>query len=427
MKPRTPIGVALTILLLGAAWSFAQEEHDTSATASDEPARRLIRQLGSDEYAARESAMRGLLESDVSVIPLLVKATDDSELEITWRVLSTLRMMAVSGDDLDKQDLAVAALEELCASANPAVAADARMFVRGSHTRHERAVIRLRQLGATVSHGDGKPTHVALGPNWQGGRHSLVHLARLDDLEELNMERAPIGDEQLADVRGLTHLQRLYLGGTAIRGAGLVHLVGMKNLGFVSLKSQQFASGTLQSLAGAEFIEHLGLDETNTADADLVHLEGLSNLKTLWLNKTAITDAGLGHLGKLPSLNKLILTGTNVGGAGLADLKQIDSLRFLSLQGVKISDGGAQYLAEVKQLETLGLDDTQIGDPGLARLKELANLKTLWLTNTRVTDAGIEHLVEMKKLEQVYIRGTGITDKGIERLKKELPMCAVFQ
>jgi len=57
--------------------------------------------------------------------------------------------------------------------------------------------------------------------------------------------------------------------------------------------------------------EHLGnaisvfLDGTQITDADLIHLKGLTELEGLYLHGTQITDAGLVHLRDLPRLEVL--------------------------------------------------------------------------------------------------------------------------
>ena len=63
----------------------------------------------------------------------------------------------------------------------------------------------------------------------------------------------------------------VYLSGTAVTDAELVHLKGLS-------------------------INSLNLDSTKVTDAGLVHLKGLTNLTSLGLGRTQVTDAGLVHL-----------------------------------------------------------------------------------------------------------------------------------
>ena len=101
------------------------------------------------------------------------------------------------------------------------------------------------------------------------------------EVVEVHLNRKPIGwkrgqtphpkisDAGLADIKGLTKLKVLNLGGTNITDAGLVHLVGLTKL------------------------ETLNLGGTQISDAGLVHLKGLTNLEKLDLAGAKVTSAGV--------------------------------------------------------------------------------------------------------------------------------------
>jgi hypothetical protein len=78
-----------------------------------------------------------------------------------------------------------------------------------------------------------------------------------------------VGDAELARVRSLPKLKRLFLAGTQITDAGLASVSGLSQL------------------------KDLSLSNTAITDAGLEHLTGLHNLKKLDLNNTPVTDRGI--------------------------------------------------------------------------------------------------------------------------------------
>ena len=85
---------------------------------------------------------------------------------------------------------------------------------------------------------------------------------------------------------------------------------------------QPGTDGGLVHLKGLPHVETLYLHDTQVTDAGLAHLKGLSQLRFLWLDGTQVTDAGLAHLKGLPQLRFLWLDGTQVTDAGVAKLEQ---------------------------------------------------------------------------------------------------------
>jgi hypothetical protein len=78
----------------------------------------------------------------------------------------------------------------------------------------------------------------------------------------------------------------------------------------------------LRELVVADRIRGLYIPGTAVTDAGLVHLRGLTQLHHLNLDKTAVTDAGLAHLKGLTGLKTLSLVGAKVTDAGVNDLRQ---------------------------------------------------------------------------------------------------------
>ena len=90
----------------------------------------------------------------------------------------------------------------------------------------------------------------------------------------VTLSKPNITDAQMAHLKGMTELKKLYLGGSKITDAGLENLKGLTKL------------------------EILGIGNTKVTDAGLVHLRGLYNLKLLSLSRTKVTDEGVKELQK---------------------------------------------------------------------------------------------------------------------------------
>ena len=117
------------------------------------------------------------------------------------------------------------------------------------------------------------------------------------EVVRVNLFGTKITDAGMADLKGLTNLQKLDLAiCRKITDAGLVHLVGLTNL------------------------QSLYLRRTKITDAGLKDVVKLQQLTHLWLYNTQITDEGLKELVKLQKLRNLVLIDTKTTKAGAPEL-----------------------------------------------------------------------------------------------------------
>ena len=86
--------------------------------------------------------------------------------------------------------------------------------------------------------------------------------------------------------------QGLFLSGTQVTDAGVVHLQGLTQLQRLSLGEAQVTDAGLVHLRGLTQLQDLSLYLTQVTDAGLVHLKGLTQLQDLYLKGTQVTDAG---------------------------------------------------------------------------------------------------------------------------------------
>jgi Leucine-rich repeat (LRR) protein len=114
----------------------------------------------------------------------------------------------------------------------------------------------------------------------------------------------------------------------------------------VNFATTQAADDVLANLKGLSALQKLTLNGTKITDAGLEQLKGLTGLQKLYLVDTKVTDAGLEHLKGMTSLQILSLVGTQVTDAGLEHLKGLTNLQMVFLYGTKVSDAGAKALQE---------------------------------------------------------------------------------
>jgi hypothetical protein len=148
----------------------------------------------------------------------------------------------------------------------------------------------------------------------------MAAVANLKSLREATFNGCAITDNELAQLKGLTSLERLNLAKTQVTDAGLAQLKAL-----TALKA-------------------LGLSDTQITDAGLAQLQGLTKLQQLGLARTQVTDSGLGQLRNLMALEWLDLGNTKITDVGLAQLKGLIVLQELFLYNTQITDAGAAHL-----------------------------------------------------------------------------------
>ena len=132
-----------------------------------------------------------------------------------------------------------------------------------------------------------------------GGKVEVDESSPGKPVVKVNLRNKPIKDADLEQLKGLTKLQELRLGGTKITNRGLEHLKELTEL------------------------RTLILDRTEVSDDGLKHLQGLTNLRWLNVCETPVTDAGVKHLKPLTKLEyvDLAVRGDRISDAAIEDLR----------------------------------------------------------------------------------------------------------
>jgi Leucine-rich repeat (LRR) protein len=260
-------------------------------------------------------------------------------------------------------------------------------------TPEEKALNMVRAHNGTVLRDEKLPGQPVVGVIFEFGRNHNIPNVGFDPALAAQARKA--WEQEFSDLRGLTALRHLDLGGVPVTDANL------------------------EAIKDLEQLQHLDLYlKEGFTDAGFKHIGAMKNLVSLNIGATRITDAGLKHLKGLVNLEDLGLLGTHVTDAGVVDLlKELKALRKLTLGETKITDATLKQVGELKDLEELRIDSTPVTDAGMKYLKELKGLKSLNIHRTKVGDAGIKELGQMQSLEEMVLGDVAITDAGLEALK----------
>jgi internalin A len=172
----------------------------------------------------------------------------------------------------------------------------------------------------------------------------LAHLARLTQLEELELSNNAITDAGLSHLAKLTSLRKLIVIGASITGSGLAHLASAKQLQEINAGASDINDTGLEYVAMLSGLRKLNLSATRVTDAGLPCLKDLKNLRELDLGATMVTDAGLAQLAGLSELQELDLSSDEITDAGLVHLQQLSRLRKLIVVQTKVGDQGVTAL-----------------------------------------------------------------------------------
>ena len=245
-------------------------------------------------------------------------------------------------------------------------------------------------------------TSLSLGGSRQLTDDGLLHLARMPQLERLDISEYPGG--RLTD-RGLDVLQHL----PNLRRFGMAWQRGITDKGVANLRY-------------CDRVEEVGLMGSPTGDGAIEALAGKVHLRRLNTGRL-VTDAGLLLLHALPRLKhwhgvppaeitddsekpaELLIDGpfTNKGMAGLEGLDGVGGLDlFWHVSG--ITSDGFSSLTRLPNLMMLAVDGRLSDDTALRHIAEIPRLRRLRAQESVATDAGFEALGRSATLEGFWGR-----------------------
>jgi hypothetical protein len=261
---------------------------------------------------------------------------------------------------------------------------------------------------------------------WQSGitDHGVANLRFCDRLEEVNLMGSPTGDGAIEALQGKAKLRR-FSTGRLVTDAGipLLHnfplLKAADGEGARLLIDGPFTNAGLAALAGLHGIFDLDLFwhvDHITTDG-FAHLLHLPNLASLGCDGELSDDVAMGHIAAMPRLKKLRIqesVATEAGFVTLARSKSIESIWGRVCQNF----GSRAFIAfsEMPSLRSLGIGCRNVDNAALATLAEFPALRELTPIDFR--DDGFRHIGRCRNLERLtcmYCRESG--DPATEHIK----------
>jgi len=234
-------------------------------------------------------------------------------------------------------------------------------------------------------------TTLNLGGSRELTDDGLLHLARMPQLERLDLNEYPGG--RLTD-RGLEVLRHL----PNLRKFAMTWQAGITDAGVANLRF-------------CDRLQEVDLMGSPTGDGAIAALQGKPNLQRFATGRL-VTDASIPLLHNFPLLKnagteaaRLLLDGpfTNDGLAALAGLEGVFDLD-LFWHVDRITPDGFAHLARLPNLAALGCDGNLSGDPAMRHIAALSRLKRLRIQESVATDDGFTALAASPTIEGIWGR-----------------------
>ena len=282
---------------------------------------------------------------------------------------------------------------------------------------------------------------------------SLLHLARMPQLEHLVLSEYPGGkltDRGLEVLRHLPNLRRFEMTWQAgITDAGAANLRHCDQLESVDLmgsptgdgaiealqgkpKLRSFATGRLVTDAGLPLLQNFPLLKkwggekgarllidgpfTNVGLAGLAGLEGVADLDLFW-HITAITSEAFANLAQMPNLQSLGCDGNLSDDTAMRHIAAIPRLRRLRAQESVATDAGFVALAHSKTLEGFwGRECPNFGSRGFVGFAKMPSLRSLGVGLKNVDDTALSTLPDFPALRE--LTPIGLQDDAFRHVGK---------
>lgn len=172
----------------------------------------------------------------------------------------------------------------------------------------------------------------------------LVEQVRRGEAAEIVVADEPIGDEALAllgDLPGLKHLAIENFHGTP---AGLKSIARLPNLERLQLRGGDLGDEAMAVIAGCAKLRNLNLPAAGFSDEGLASLQSLPHLVLFRFHATNVTDEGLMRIAEMKNLRFLHLIGVPVTDQGLAHLESMTQLESFYIDDASVTDEGLEQL-----------------------------------------------------------------------------------
>jgi hypothetical protein len=304
----------------------------------------------------------------------------------------------------------------------------------------------------------GHVTALHLGGSRAVTDEGLRHLARMPQLEVLDLSGCQVTDRGLEVLRQLPRLRRFQLCWRDVTDAGIAALEGCEALETVDLMGTHTGDGAIRALAGKAHLRRfksgrqvtdagmallheipafkawqggeltyslmdseagptqLTLDGpfTDAGVAALAGLDGLFALSFFW-HTPALTPTGLAALAGLLNLGLLGCEGQLCDDTAMRHISRLPRLRMLQAQGTVATDEGFRALSASRSLEFLwGRDCPNLTGPGFVALSSMPALKGLGVSCSQVDEESLASLARFPALRELM--PMDVTDDGFRHV-----------
>lgn len=177
--------------------------------------------------------------------------------------------------------------------------------------------------------------------------HELEQLAGWRSLRKLTILNAKLSNEALSALAKLETVEEVQLENCGLTDEDLVHLRPASKLTSLGLARNEIAGAALSPLAKLQ-LKSLGLEFNNISDATLDRLLTLTTIESLRLsNCQGVTNQGLqsGTLQEMTHLKSLNLRGLKaVNDESISSLVKMSYLRHINIRQTKISQEGVEKM-----------------------------------------------------------------------------------
>ena len=245
-------------------------------------------------------------------------------------------------------------------------------------------------------------TRLSLGGSRGMSDDGMQYLARMPQLESLNLSEYPGGkltDRGLEVLRHLPNLKRFEMcWQKGITDKGAANLKYCDKIERVNLMGSPTGDGVIEALRGKPSLRHFDTGRLVT-DAGLPMLHDFPLFKT-WHGEH---PERFERVEDCPT--KLLVDGpfTDLGLAGLAGLEGVFDFD-LFWHVTNITDDGFTYLTAMPNLASLGCDGRLATDISLRHIAAIPRLRRLRIQEAAATDAGFEGLSKSQTLEHIWGR-----------------------
>jgi hypothetical protein len=253
---------------------------------------------------------------------------------------------------------------------------------------------------------------------WQSGitDRGIANLRFCEQLEEVNLMGSPTGDGAIEALQGKAKLRR-FSAGRLVTDAGIPLLHNFPLLktadseGARLLIDGPFTNAGLAALAGLDGVFDLDLfwHVDHITPDGFVHLIDLPNLVALGCDGKLSGDVAMGYIAAMPRLQRLRIqesVATDEGFVALARSQTIEGIWGRVCQN--FGTRGFVAFSKMPSLRNLGIGCKNVDDAALAMLPEFPALREL--TPIDFHDDGFRHIGRCRNLERLtcmYCRETG--------------------